>query len=95
MPKENPDEGAIMDIKMRWYRIQAKKNVPDTLWDFRISYVSETGNIIPTSSKYSQGRTPIKCITGETPEISEYFNFGFYDTSLRGSLKNMTKIPFY
>ena len=78
-PNENPAEGAIRDIKMRWYRIQTKKNVPNRLWDFGISYVCETGNIIPTSSKYSKGRTPIECISGETPDISEYIDFGFYD----------------
>ena len=53
--------------------------MPERLWDFGISYVCETGNIIPTSSKYSRGRTPIECITGETPDISEYLDFGFYD----------------
>ena len=26
-----------------------------------------------------QGRTPIEAITGETPDISEYLDFGFYD----------------
>ncbi len=76
-PNENPAEGTIRDIKMRWYRIQTNKNVPNRLWDFGISYVCETGNIIPTSSKYSKGRHP--CITGETPDISEYLDFGFYD----------------
>lgn len=78
-PNENPAEGAIRDIKMRWYRLQTKMNVPDRLWDFGITYVCETGNIIPTSSKYAKGRTPIECITGETPDISEYTDFGFYD----------------
>ena len=31
------------------------------------------------SSRYSNGRTPIEIITGETPDISEYLDFGFYD----------------
>ena len=78
-PNENPAEGAIRDIKLRWYRLQAKKNVPERLWNFGISYVCETGNIIPTRSKYSRGRTPIECISGDTPDISEYLDFGFYD----------------
>ena len=34
---------------------------------------------MPTSSKYAKGRTPIECISGETPDISEYIDFGFYD----------------
>ena len=64
---------------MRWYRLQTKKNIPNRLWDYRISYVCETGNIIPTSSKYSKRGTPTECILGETPDISEYLDLGFYD----------------
>ena len=29
--------------------------------------------------RYADGRTPIKIITGITPDISEYLDFGFYD----------------
>ena len=49
------------------------------LWDYDISYVSETGNIFPNNSKYSKGRTPLERISGETPCISKYLDFGFYD----------------
>ena len=31
------------------------------------------------SSKYSDGRVPLEIITGDTPELSEYMDFGFYD----------------
>ena len=64
---------------MRWYRLQSRMNVPNRLWDYGISYISETGNIIANNSRYSKGRTPLECITGETPDISEYLDFGFYD----------------
>ena len=30
-------------------------------------------------SKYAEGRTPLEIITGETPDISEYLDFDFYD----------------
>ena len=53
-PNENPAEGVIWYIKIWRYRLQTKKNVPDQLWDFGISCICETGNIIPTSS-YSKG----------------------------------------
>ena len=53
-PNENPAEGAIRDIKMRWYRLQTKMNIPYRLWDFGITYVCETGNIIPSSSRYAK-----------------------------------------
>ena len=32
-----------------------------------------------SSSRYANGRTPLEFITGETPDISEYLDFGFYD----------------
>jgi hypothetical protein len=78
-PNENPAEGAIREIKKKWYRIQTQKNIPDRLWDFGIDYVCETSNLTANSSRYSNGRTPIEIITGETPDVSEYLDFGFYD----------------
>ena len=78
-PNQNPSEGSIRETKRRWYRLQAKKNVPDRLTDFGIKHISETGNVTANSSRYLQGRTPIEFITGETPDICEYIDFGFYD----------------
>ena len=78
-PNENPSEGSIRDIKKKWYRLQAKKNVPDRLWDYGIQYICETSNLTTNMSRYSNGRVPLECITGDTPDISEYMDFGFYD----------------
>ena len=30
------------------------------------------------SSRYANGRTPIEILTGETPDIKEYLDFGLY-----------------
>ena len=54
-------------------------SAPDRVWDYGISYVCETGNLTVNSSRYSNGRTPIECITGDTPDVSEYIDFRFYD----------------
>ena len=56
-----------------------KKRVPQRLWNFALLWICETGNVTVTSSHYAQGRTPLEIITGETPNISEFFDFGFYD----------------
>ena len=56
-----------------------KKRVPRRLWDFGLVWVCETGNFMVSSSRYADERTAIKIITGETPDISEYVNFRFYD----------------
>ena len=78
-PNENPAEQSIHEIKKRWYRIMLKKKIPPRLWDFGFAWVCETENICSNLSKYAGGRTPLEIITGETPDISEYLDFEFYD----------------
>jgi hypothetical protein len=56
-----------------------KKNVSRRLWDYGISWVCETGNVIATSSRYADQRTPLEIITGETPDITKYLDFAIYD----------------
>ena len=57
----------------------AKANVPKRLWDYALAYVCETGNVTASGSRYARERTPLEIITGETPNIFEYLDFGFYD----------------
>ena len=76
---ENPAESAIRELKKKWFRLKTKKKIPSRLCDYGIKYVSEISNVTANSSKYSRGRTTLECITGETPDISEYMDFGFYD----------------
>jgi hypothetical protein len=78
-PNENPAEQGIHELKKRWYRIMLKKKVPPRLWDYGFIWVCETDNICANMSKYAEGRTPLEIITGETPDISEYMDFDFYD----------------
>ena len=56
-----------------------KKRVPERLHNYATSWVCETGNVTVSSSRYAKGRTPLEIITGETPDITEYLDFGFYD----------------
>jgi hypothetical protein len=56
-----------------------KKQVPRRLWDYGILWECETGNVTVNSSRYAEQRTPLEIITGETPNISEYLDFGIYD----------------
>lgn len=59
--------------------MKEKCGVHDRAWEFLISYVCETGNVIANSSRYSKGRTPLEGITANTPDISEYLDFSFWD----------------
>ena len=42
-------------------------------------WVCETATLSVSASKYANGRTAMEIITGETPDIREYLDFGFYD----------------
>ena len=61
------------------YRVMVKKRVPRRLWDFGMVWICETNNLSVSSSRYSKGRTALEMLTGETPDISEYTDFSFYD----------------
>jgi len=78
-PNENPAEGCIREIKQCTYRIMYKKKIPKRLWDFVVSWVCETGNVISSSSRYAHARTSLEILTGETPNITEYLDFGLYN----------------
>ena len=52
---------------------------PRALWSYGIPYVA---NIIKNTASFAvdiQGRTPLEALTGETPDISQYLDFGFYN----------------
>ena len=78
-PDENPAEGTIRELKRHFYSIMRRKGLPKRLWDYLIVWICETYNISVSSSRYANGRTPVEFITGDTPYISEYLDFGFYD----------------
>ena len=63
-PNENPDEGYIIKIKKIRYRIMLKNKVPEILWYYGIVWISETGNLSASSSRYASRMTPLEYITG-------------------------------
>ena len=79
MPRENPAEGGIRELKRKYHRMKEKTGAHDRVWDFLLSYMCEIGNATANSSKYAGGRTPLENITGNSPDISEYLDFGFWD----------------
>ena len=56
-----------------------KNKVLGCLWDYGLVWISETVNLSMSSSRYANGRTPLRYITGETLDIREYLDFIFYD----------------
>ena len=66
-----------------------KRKVPPRLWDFGLVYETNILNSIPRGREQ---RTGIEMVTGETPDISEWINFEFYNrfgTTTRRKLRLM------
>ena len=78
-PNHNSAEGVIREIRMKWYRIMVKKRVPNRLWDYGLRWVCEIQNRTSNTSRGLNGRCPLEMITGESVDITEYLDFGFYD----------------
>ena len=76
---QNPVEGVIRELRRKWYRIMIRKRVPKQLWDYGLRWVSEINSLTHTNAGSLDGCIPITEVTGETHDISEYLDFGFYD----------------
>ena len=53
--------------------------VPKRLWDYGLKWVSEVRVRTSSDATDLKGRTPLERVTGDTVDISEYMDFGFYD----------------
>ena len=78
-PQQNRAESVIREVRRKWFRQMTKRKVPSRLWDYGIVWVCEVMSLTVNSSFSLEGRTPMEQVTGETPDISEYLDFTFYD----------------
>ena len=78
-PNHNFAEGVIREIRRKWFRVMVRKSVPQRLWDFGLQWVCDIQNRTASSARGLDGRCPLERVTGETVDISEYLDFGFYD----------------
>jgi hypothetical protein len=69
-------EREIRDIKRRWHNKMVSKGAPKRLWDYGVVHQAE---IMSRMSRGKTGRTGYEDVTGETPDISEWVDFDFYD----------------
>ena len=76
---QNPCEGVIREVRCKWIRTMIPKRVPRRLWDYGMRWVCKTMQRTSTQSGGLAGYTSIELVTGESVDISEYLNFGFYD----------------
>ena len=78
-PNHNLAESVIREIRKKWFRIMVRKRVPRRLWDYGLRWVCDIQNRTANSSRGLGGRCPLEKMTGESVDISEYLDFGFYD----------------
>jgi hypothetical protein len=78
-PNHNFAEGVIREIREKWYRIMVRKRVPQRLWDHGLTWVCDIQNRTANTSRGLGGRCPLERIAGESVNISEYVDFGFFD----------------
>ena len=78
-PNHNFAEGVIREIRRKWFRVMVRKSVPQRLWDYGLQWVCDIQNRTANTARGLDGRCPLERITGDTVDISEYLDFGFYD----------------
>ena len=78
-PWQNLAENAIGVIKSKVRRIMRETNTPFRLIDYVMSYVCEIRNFVPLQVVGTNDRSPHELVYNETPDISEYSSFGWFD----------------
>lgn len=77
--QQNHTEGVIREMRRHWFQIMVQKRVHRKVWDSGMKWVIETMPMTRTSSGGIYGSIPITNVAGETADIYEYLDFGFYD----------------
>lgn len=75
-PWQNRAEGSIREHKRMHKRIAARTKTPKPLWDYLSVYVSEIRSL--TARCNAESRTGMEAVTGNTPDITEWLDFGWY-----------------
>ena len=78
MHNHNPVEGTIRELRRKWYRLIVRKQVPKVLWDYRMQSCSRILSMTYTAAG-NLNDIPLSQVTGNSVDISEYLDFGFYD----------------
>lgn len=77
-PFQNRAEAGIGELKRHVNRFMARTNAPKKLWDFCAVYTADLRNRLALPLYQLHGRTPIEALTGNTPDISEFLEFKWY-----------------
>ena len=75
----NRVEGEIRELKKAVLRQQCSSGSPQKLWCYLMEYVAATWRLTAWNNPSLHGRTAAATIEGNTPNISEFEQFGWYD----------------
>ena len=75
----NSVKECILERRRRWYQTTFWTYYPRSLWCYGIPWVATIMQSTASFPAKLQGHTPFEAITGETPTIYQYLDFGFYD----------------
>jgi hypothetical protein len=67
-----------------------KRNVPKVFWDY-VRWVCETMSKTHTKAHRIDGRIPLQKVNGETVDVSNYLDFGFYDHVVHRGNKGLSE----
>lgn len=73
-------ELCIREIKKAVRHTLEKTGASKRLWDYCAKYQSELHHLIAHPRFKLSGCTPYKIVTGQTPDISEYLDYSWYQT---------------
>lgn len=76
---QNPAERTIRELRRKWFRTMVRRRVPRRFWDYGVRWVAETMRLTATKAGSFDTVIPLEVVSGDTPDISEYLDFGFYD----------------
>jgi hypothetical protein len=77
-PNQNPAEGVIHEVLGRWFCTMIREQVPRKVWDYGIQWTAQVMQRTSTQAGSLRGECPLQEVMGETVDMSEYLDFGFY-----------------
>jgi hypothetical protein len=77
-PFQNRTEVNIRELKKHVRHLMSRTKTPKRSWDFCSRYVSEICCLTAQPLYSLHGRTPYELVTGNTPDISKYIAFHWY-----------------
>mmetsp|Transcript_24453 Transcript_24453/g.37197 ORF Transcript_24453/g.37197 Transcript_24453/m.37197 type:complete len:170 (-) Transcript_24453:2332-2841(-) len=78
-PQQNPAETVIRELQKRWYCGIFRTNCPKALWNYGLPHFAKLMQLTAANAAGLEGETPLGALLGETPDISAYLDFGWYD----------------